>query len=57
MVAHNVVNRVCLAAYLGVPINRARALRQSNGGINVLDFEGDTVRVQTLNATTHLGED
>ena len=56
VVAHNVVNRACLAGWLGLPIDRARALRQSNCGINVVDFDGDSVRVETLNATFHLDE-
>ena len=54
IVSHNVVNRACLADWLGVPIDRARALRQSNGGINVVDFDGGSIRVETLNACFHL---
>lgn len=54
VVAHNVVNRACLAPLLGLPIDRARALRQSNGGISVIDFEGDTAVVETLNSRFHL---
>jgi len=54
IISHNVVNRACLAAWLGVPIDRARAIRQANGGLNVVDFDGDEVRVETLNACFHL---
>ena len=54
IVSHNVVNRACLAAWLGVPIDRAREIRQANGGINVIDFDGDAIRVEMLNAGFHL---
>lgn len=54
VVAHNVVNRAVLARLLGVPIERARALRQSNGGINVLEDDGHGLRVAMLNVALHL---
>ena len=54
VVAHNVVNRAYLAGLLGVPIERARALRQSNGGINVIEYEDGRVQVFTVNAALHL---
>ena len=55
VVAHNVVNRACLAPLLGLPIDRARALRQANGGINVIDFDGASApSVETLNSRFHL---
>jgi broad specificity phosphatase PhoE len=54
VVGHNVVNRAYLAPLLGLPIDRARPLRQSNGGINVLRFDGDGACVVTLNACLHL---
>ena len=54
VVAHNVVNRAVLAELLGLPIDKARALRQANGGINVIEYEGSSARVVTLNAIFHL---
>ena len=55
VVAHNVVNRAYLAELLGVPIERARALRQSNGGINVIDYHEDgRVEVFSVNGALHL---
>ncbi|MBX6312882.1 MAG: histidine phosphatase family protein [Isosphaeraceae bacterium] len=54
VVGHNVLNRAYLAGLLGLPIDRARPLRQANGGINVIEFEGAEARVVTLNAAFHL---
>ena len=54
VIGHNVVNRACLALWLGLPIDRARGLRQSNGGINVIDFGDGAPTVETLNAGLHL---
>lgn len=54
VVGHNVVNRAVLAHLLGVPIERARALRQSNGGINIIEMGEAGLRVATLNAALHL---
>ena len=54
-VAHNVVNRSVLAEALGLPIELARGLRQSNGGINLLEIDGaGGITVVTLNAALHL---
>ena len=54
VVGHNVVNRAVLAQLLGVPIALARALRQSNGGINLIEDDGHGLRVAMLNAALHL---
>lgn len=54
VVGHNVVNRACLATLLGLPIDRARGLHQANGGINLIQYDGPSARVVTLNATLHL---
>lgn len=54
VIGHNIIHRAVLAILLGLPIDRARALRQSNCGINVIDFAGDGPRVLTLNAALHL---
>jgi broad specificity phosphatase PhoE len=54
VVGHNVVNRAVLALPLGLSIDRARGLRQDNGGINILRHDEGVLRVRTLNATFHL---
>ena len=54
IVGHNIVNRAYLAAMLGLPIARAREIRQSNGGINVIELGPTRSVVSTLNAALHL---
>ncbi len=54
VVAHNVVNRAVLARLLGLPIDQARTLRQANGGINMIEYEGTQSRVVMLNSIFHL---
>lgn len=54
VVAHNVVNRAYLAGLMGLPVERARALRQSNGGINTIHYEEGQAQVFTLNSALHL---
>lgn len=54
VVAHNVVNRAVLATLLGLSIEKARSLRQSNGGINVLEALEDELKVVCMNACLHL---
>jgi broad specificity phosphatase PhoE len=54
VVGHNVVNRAYLALVLGLAMDRARSLRQSNGGINVIHYEAGGARLMTLNAALHL---
>ena len=53
-VAHNVVNRAYLAGVLGLPIDLARALRQYNGGFNVVKIQYGRPQLLTLNAGLHL---
>ena len=55
VVSHNVTNRAYLAALMGIPIDRAREIRQANGGISVIHYEGAKVVVETVNAAFHLG--
>lgn len=58
VVAHNVVNRAFLASVLGLDMNRARELVQTNCCVNVLRFDpasGKTV-VGSLNSDFHLGD-
>lgn len=54
VVSHNVVNRAYLASVLGLPIDRARSLRQANGGINLVTYDSQTPTLVTLNACLHL---
>lgn len=54
VVAHNVVNRVCLAEPLGIELSRAKQIHQSNTGINVLEYQDGETRLLTLNACFHL---
>lgn len=51
VVSHNVTNRAYLAGLMGIPIDRAREVRQANGGVSVLLYEGAKVIVETVNAT------
>jgi broad specificity phosphatase PhoE len=53
VVGHNVVNRAFLAGVLGLPIDRARALRQANGGYNVIHYDHETIELVTLNSCLH----
>ena len=54
VVSHQQVLRVYLAGLLGLPPAQARRVRLDNCGISVVVAEGDTPRVETLNATAHL---
>lgn len=54
VVSHNVTNRAYLAALMGIPIDRAREIRQANGGISVIRHEGSKAVVETVNASFHL---
>ena len=56
VVAHNVVNRVCLAHLLGRSLKDAKQISQANTGVNVIVEEAGCFRLQTLNANLHLGE-
>ncbi|MDB5351615.1 MAG: Phosphoglycerate mutase [Planctomycetota bacterium] len=55
IVGHNILNRAYLSPLLGLPIDRARGIRQSNCGINVIEVEpeGGSVLI-TLNSALHL---
>ena len=56
VVSHNVTNRAYLAGLLGIPIDRARSIRQANCGISIIRYEGGGTSVETLNSTFHLAE-
>jgi broad specificity phosphatase PhoE len=54
IVAHNVVNRVYLAARLGIPLARAREIVQDNGGVNVIRYHQGVAQVLAVNSNFHL---
>jgi broad specificity phosphatase PhoE len=54
LVGHGVVNRVLLGHWLGLPLREARRLPQDNGGFSVVEFEGGTARVRSVNESAHL---
>lgn len=56
VVAHNVVNRVLLADLLGIELRRAKDIRQTNTGINVIRHRDGNTELLTLNAVFHLNE-
>ncbi len=57
VVAHNVVNRVLLAPLLGIELRRAKDVRQSNAGINVIKHRGSETNLITLNSVFHLDDE
>ncbi len=54
VVSHNVTNRAYLAGLMGIPIDRAREIRQANGGISVIRYDWSHPVVESLNVTFHL---
>jgi phosphoserine phosphatase len=59
VVAHNGINRALLSTAIGIPPARYHSIQQSNCGINVLNFAGglgDTVQLESMNQTAHLGD-
>eukprot|EP00913_Durusdinium_trenchii_P023346 g21924.t1 len=56
VVAHNVVNRVYLADLLGIELRRAKDIRQTNSGVNVIRFRDGETELLTLNAHFHLAD-
>jgi broad specificity phosphatase PhoE len=56
VVAHNVVNRVYLAALLGVELRRAKELKQQNACINLISHTAHATALVTMNAIFHLDE-
>jgi broad specificity phosphatase PhoE len=54
VMSHNVTNRAYLAGLLGIPIDRARDIRQANGGISVIQYGEKGPVVETVNAAFHL---
>jgi broad specificity phosphatase PhoE len=59
IVAHNGINRCLLLSAVGIDPSRYQTIQQSNCCINVLNFTGglgDTVQIESLNQTAHLGK-
>lgn len=54
VVAHNVVNRVYLAALLATDLRHAKGIRQTNTGINLIRHRRGETELLTLNAHFHL---
>ncbi len=54
VVAHNIVNRVSVATFLGLELARAKDIHQSNCSVNVIRREGGQTHLVTLNANFHL---
>ena len=58
IVAHNGINRCLISTAVGIPSAKYHAIQQTNCGINVLNFTGgwgDSVQIESLNQTNHLG--
>ena len=56
--AHNGINRCLIMSAVGIPADRYHSIQQSNCGISVLNFSGgfgDSVQIESLNQTSHLG--
>jgi broad specificity phosphatase PhoE len=56
VVAHNVVNRAYLSHLLGLDINLAKNIEQSNTCVNVIEYDAgkDRASLVTLNANFHV---
>jgi broad specificity phosphatase PhoE len=57
VVAHNIVNRVAVATFLGLALARAKEIHQANGGVNVIRRENGRTQLVTLNSEFHLEDD
>jgi broad specificity phosphatase PhoE len=56
IVAHGAVNRVVLLSVLAAPLDSYWRLRQDNGAINIVEFDGARSWVRTVNETAHLAD-
>ncbi|AKG20463.1 histidine phosphatase family protein [Calothrix sp. 336/3] len=59
VVGHNGINRALISTALGIPAARYHCIQQSNCGVSVLNFSGglgETVQLESMNQTQHLGE-
>lgn len=60
IVGHNGVNRALISLALGITPSRYHSIQQSNCGISILNFSGNlgqSVQLESMNQTGHLGED
>ena len=57
VVAHNIVNRVSVATFLGFDLSRAKEIQQANGGVNVIRRENGRTQLVSLNSEFHLEDD
>ena len=58
IVAHNGINRCLIMSAIGIKSDRYHSIQQSNCCINILNFSGgfgDSVQLESLNQTSHLG--
>ena len=56
--AHNGINRCLIMTAIGIPPELYHSIQQSNCNINILNFTGgygESVQLESLNQTTHLG--
>ena len=54
LVTHNVVNRVLVADFLGLPLDRAKFLHQSNCGFNEIRCRPGIIDVRSVNNDCHV---
>jgi broad specificity phosphatase PhoE len=54
IVTHNIVARVYAAHLLGLPISKARYIRNDNCGISLIAVNTDKTKLLTLNSVLHL---
>jgi probable phosphoglycerate mutase len=55
MVGHDSVNRAILMQFLDQPLSAYWRLIQDPCTLNEVDVDGDDIRVQRINDTSHLG--
>jgi phosphoserine phosphatase len=59
IVAHNGINRALISTALAIPPQMYHSVQQSNCGVTVLNFSGgwgESVQIESLNQTSHLGQ-
>ncbi len=59
IVAHNGINRALISTAVGIPPQLYHSVQQSNCGATVLNFGGgwgESVQLESLNQTSHLGQ-
>ncbi|VAX39336.1 phosphoglycerate mutase family protein [hydrothermal vent metagenome] len=57
VVAHNVVNRVIVANQLGLPLSKAKDIKQANACLNVIKRQAGETALVTMNANFHLPQE